>query len=98
MQNDSRIFWYKDTVWRVLEKSGGEILVIDCMRKTMPKWMDLSELKEASEISEGEFYTELGFQPDRQSSASERKIMRDRFSVIAGIMPFVGEKRKRRTV
>lgn len=95
MQNDSRIFWYKDTVWRVLEKRGGEILVIDCMRKTMPKWMDLSELKGASEISEGEFYTELGFQTDRQLSASERKIMRERFSVIAGILPFVGEKRKR---
>lgn len=95
MQNDSRIFWHKDTVWRMLEKRGGEILVIDCMRKTMPKWMDLSELKEASEISEGEFYTELGFQPDRQLSASERKIMRERFLVIAGILPFVGEKRKR---
>lgn len=91
----NKIYRYRDRIIRILDVKEGEVLVIDCVKKTMPRWINHLDLVEGVEMSEEELREELeaGI-PEKISSMSARE-MQKRFSVIAGILPYVGEKKKR---
>ena len=40
-----------DTVYRVLDLNGDNALVIDCIKRTMPKWVAISEIGEYGSCS-----------------------------------------------
>ena len=72
---------------RVLELKEDQALVIDCQKRTMPFWMPLEELEK---LSEGTWEAE-----ERELGAEEKRIMHQRFTMITGILPVIGEKGKR---
>ena len=74
---------------RVLELDGERVLVIDCVKKTMPYWILLGALGEYEEIEETpvDVIEELGIE--------ERKAAYARYTLIAGILPFVKNAKKR---
>lgn len=50
-----------DSIIRVLEMQGDSVLVIDCIKRTMPVWVDKVSLESYSECTIGELSEATGF-------------------------------------
>ena len=90
-----RIIRHEDTMLRILDTEEDKVLAIDCVKRGMPKWISLSGLKDGMEISEEDFGKEMQREIPEEISASARKTMHERFTIISGILPCIGDKRKR---
>ena len=76
-------------VIRILEEKDDKVFIIDCIKKTMPYWCDLSSLSDF-EICYEEFEVRR-----EDLSAAEKRIMHERYTLIAGILPFVSDEKMR---
>lgn len=81
-----------DNIVRVLEVRGDRILVIDCIKRTMPVWVNLETLEKYSECTDIAGHNEVAVD---SLNAEQRKIMYERYTMIAGILPFVADKETR---
>lgn len=71
----------------VIEK----ILVIDCKKRTMPKWVDIESLIDFEVVSEAESgATEL--------TSAQKKVAYERYNMISPIIPFVANEKLRAEV
>ena len=91
----NKIYRCKDRIMRVLEEREGRFLVVDCVKKTMPRWINCLDLEDSVEISEEKLREELGTEIPETTSAMASREMQKRFAIIAGILPYVGDKKKR---
>lgn len=80
---------------RVLKIKEGKALVVDCVKSRMPWWISQSDLNDAVEISEDDLLEETGMCLPEDISAVANRVMHKRFHMIAGILPFVDDKKKR---
>lgn len=87
--------WHGSII-RVLAKKDDQLLIIDCIHRKMPVWVNVSELATSTECSEEELYTATKTLPtlDCLSPAAHR-IAHERYTLIAGILPFVADERLR---
>lgn len=92
---DCRIIRLGDRILRILDAEGEKALVIDCVKMGMPKWISLSEIEDGVEIPGEEFMGEMERDIPEGMSASARQTMQERFTVISGILPCVGDKKQR---
>lgn len=89
-------------IYRVLAVGNEKVLVIDCIKKTMPVWMEIEKLdnfvkeKEAQGYTQGSCQSEAddfdileGFSPD------VRKVIYQRYNIISVILPFVDNESMR---
>ena len=86
-----------DNIIRVLEVQGDKVLVIDCIKRTMPLWVELVALESYSEctnddLSEATGVVVVGVD---DLDADQRKIMYERYTMIAPILAFVADDRMR---
>jgi len=88
LKNENQIF-------RVLQIQGDKSLVIDCIKKTMPKWVDTTVLSDYAECSEDYLYEKTGMIQNRELSPEEQRIAQEHFTMIAGVLPFIGNEHKR---
>ena len=66
-------------VIRILEEKDDKVFIIDCIKKTMPYWCNLAELSDFKICYEE-------FEVSREDlSAAEKRIMHERYTLIAGI-------------
>lgn len=81
--------WHGSII-RVLAKKDDQLLIIDCIHRKMPVWVNVSELDASTECSEEELYAATKTIPtlDCLSPAAHR-IAHERYALIAGILPFV---------
>lgn len=88
------------TIIRVLEIEMDRIQVIDCIRRTMPAWMEKSALDDCSICTEEELteLTGMGGVDQETLGADQRRIMYERYGWIAPILPFVKDEKKRSDV
>ncbi len=86
-----------DTIIRVLEVQGDRILVIDCIKRTMPIWVEAVALEVYSECTIGELSEVTGVTPADVDTldAEQMNIMYDRYTMIAPILPFVADDKMR---
>lgn len=93
----NKIYRNDDTVLRVLSEKGGSVLVIDCVKKSMPKWITTAAISNFVECSEIELLSLTSMViPDIDSlDASSKEFMHKHFTMIAGILPFVGDEKQR---
>lgn len=84
-------------LFRVLAVGAEKLFAIDCIRLVMPKWYDTEYFKEFGECGENILIELSGCEiVDKESlDAKSKKIMYERFTVIAGILPFVQNKKRR---
>ena len=61
----------------------------------MPKWILTASLSDFEECTELSMYAETKYSYARQLSSQDLRIARDRFTMIAGILPFIGDEQKR---
>lgn len=86
-----------DIVIRVLEIKSDRVLIINCIKRTMPVWVESSELNSFSGCTGEELHEITGFTSVDMDAldAEQRKIMYDRYTLIAPILPFVAAEKMR---
>ena len=88
LKNENQIF-------RVLQSQGDKHLVIDCIKKTMPKWVDAAILSDFTECSETTLHELTQYPGSRELIQNEQRIAQEHFTLIAGVLPFIGNEQKR---
>lgn len=85
------------TIYRVLQIDADRMLVIDCIKRTMPGWIENTEY---SVISNAVMCEITGVHPREleELDADSRSIAYTRYNQIAGILPFVNDERERSVV
>ncbi len=86
-----------ERIIRVLEVQVDRVLVIDCIKRTMPVWVNTAELQSYSECTIGELseVTEVVLVGVDDLDAEQRKTMYERYTTIAPVLSFVADDRMR---
>ena len=82
-------------ILRVLMQRDNNSLVIDCIKRTMPKWVLADSLASYEGCSDSELYERTAMPLDRQLTEEEKRIAQERFTLIAGVLPYIGDEDKR---
>ena len=86
----NELLQYNGSIIRILEIRENEALIIDCLHQSMPGWIRLDEIAD-SEIAK--FGSPI---PDYEDlDRHSRSITHRRFTMIAGILPLIGDIRQR---
>lgn len=87
----------KETIYRVLAIDTDDVLLIDCIKRAMPKWFKLNEVGGYEICSEEELLsaTETALVEEQDMAPKARQTVHERYTVIAGILPFVDDDRLR---
>ena len=88
LRNDNEIV-------RILQSQGSKALVINCIKRTMPKWISSEELAAYTECNEEDMYAKTGMPQKRELNLEEQRIAQEHFTMIAGVLPFIGNEQKR---
>ncbi len=85
------------TIYRVLAVDADDVLLLDCIKKVMPKWYKLDEAGGYEACTEDELLsaTETVLVEEQDMSPKTRQTVHERYTVIAGLLPFVGDDRLR---
>lgn len=75
--------------FRILKFKGDEVLVINCERNVVPKWISVSEVQECNVVSDFNLPSIEDLEPN------QRKVAYERYGLIASIVPFISNKRER---
>ena len=82
-------------ILRVLMQRDEKSLVIDCIKRTMPQWVLADSLASYEGCSDAELCERTAMPLDRQLTEEEKRIAQERFTLIAGVLPYIGEEDKR---
>lgn len=84
---------FKNGIVKILETIEDKVLVIDCIKRTVPKWYEISELKECKICSEEELFEQTNITPlnIEDLDSESRKIAYQKYTLISGILPFIGD-------
>ena len=85
----------ENQIIRVLKSHGDKALVIDCIKRTMPKWVDGDSLSNYDDCGEDEMYERTDYPFGRELTPKEERIAQERFTMIAGVLPYIGNEQKR---
>ena len=93
----NEIYTHEDQIYRILLVKEDNCLVIDCNHNSMPVWKPVTTFCDASIMTDEDLYTLLEFKPveDDMVSPERKKIMHERYTMIAPILPFVGDDNTR---
>ena len=88
---------FDGTIVRVLELRDDQVLVIDCQKRHMPEWVDAAPLEVCERTDISELCSAAGVRLRSLDSLqpTDRKICRERYSIIAPVLPFIGDERRR---
>ena len=91
------LFWYNGTVYRVLEIGIGKMLLIDCIKQTMPIWIPTDAITKYTTIPLEELLSVTNkVIPSIESLSQEQtKVMHQRFTLIAPILTYVADEHMR---
>lgn len=80
-------------IYRVLAIENDSVLLIDCIKKQMPKWYAIDDVGRYETCTEKELLeiTGITLAEDEKLSPKARKIIHERFTVVAGILPFLDD-------
>lgn len=87
-----------NNIVRVLEIESGKTLIVDCLKKSVPKWINETDLTDYTQCERNDLSTITGVCPlpiDKLDNES-RSVAYERFTTIAGILPFISDDKTRR--
>ena len=89
-----------ETIYRVLYEIENRLLVIDCLKRTMPFYITKDVLSGCAEIDESILYDKSGLNPVKENELSQQAIAvaRKRYSIIAPVIAVVADKNKRNEI
>lgn len=93
MQKNELLQW-NNTIIRILTIDDARVLVIDCVKRTMPQWINSDALTECNpcEKSKLEMQTEIELDDFENLNIQERRIAHERYTMIAGVLPFIADE------
>ena len=94
-QMQSRLVKRKNEIIRILKSEDNRCFVINCVNRGMPRWISTDELAGFVDCTEEELYEITGVSKDRVLDMDELKIARERFTMIAPVLAFMTDERKR---
>ena len=89
---------HKDgNILRILDISNSDVLTINCITVSVPKWCPLETLSEFEPCDSLDLFQATCFSPLplNELSAKGRKTAYERFNLVAHVLPFIGDKRQR---
>ena len=88
---------HEGIIKRILELKEDKVLAIDCMQKSMPKWMNQTDIVHGENCTEEELLqiTDMTLADMETLDMASRKTAQERYTLIAGILPFIGNKKVR---
>lgn len=100
MPKKNEIYHKEEDIMRVLDVTESGCLIIDCNKAAMPVWIDVDALSGYSIMNEEELHELKGFMTveDEKISPERKRIMQERYSLIAPTLSFVGDERMRSKV
>ena len=87
-----------DNIVRVLDIQQERVFVIECINRKMPVWMESELLESYVGCTDGEVFEISGVDVIRDTDAldaDQRKIMHERYTMIAPILPFISDDKVR---
>ena len=86
-----------ETIIRVLDLSENKALIIDCIRLTVPRWVDISALSDFAPCTETELYEKTNIFPRliEDLNADSRRYAYEHYTLIAGVLPFIADEKER---
>ena len=75
--------------FRILKVKGNNLLVVNCERNTVPKWINISEIQECNVEDDFDLPIIEDLEPN------QRKVAYERYGLIAPVIPFISESRDR---
>lgn len=96
----NRLLKKENSIIRVFETKGEQAFIIDCIKKTMPKWVAASSISDYEECSEGELLavTNMQLWDYETLDADSRKFIHEHYTWIAGVLPFISDEKQRNAV
>ena len=85
----------ENQIIRVLKPHGNKALVIDCIKRTMPKWVEDDFLSKFDDCGVVEMYERTDYPFGREVTPKEERIAQERFTMSSGVLPFIGNEQKR---
>ena len=82
---------------RILEVKESSFLVIDCIKRTMPQWIEKEVFIGWKSVTEQELWEITNIYPSKIDTAlsTTSRYIQEHYSLIAGILPFIGEEKER---
>lgn len=96
----NQLIKYQGKIYRILAIDADDVLLIDCTKRAMPKWFKLDEVEGYEVCTEEELLsvTETALVEEKDMAPKSRQTVHERYTVIAGILPFVNDDRLRTEV
>lgn len=95
---NNQLLQHDNQLVRVLDSTTDKVFIIDCIKRTMPVWTDAESLKDYVPCSEDTLQEITDtFLIDLDNLDSEgRKTAYERYTMIAPLLPFVSDQKKRK--
>ena len=84
-------------IYRILHIQNDNVLVIDCVKMTMPNWVKEESLGTEGDCSEEELYAlhNITLEDIDAVSPERKQVMYQRYTMIAGVLPFLDDDKMR---
>lgn len=91
---------HNGTILRILAINDSNALVLDCLKRNMPHWCNIANIESFAPCTEQELaeQTDVELFDIESLDAATRKIVHDRYTVIAGVLPFISDDKMRSLV
>ena len=88
---------HNGTILRILAINDSAALVIDCLKRNMPHWCNIATIESFVHCTEHELaeQTDVELFDIESLDAATRKIVHDRYTIIAGVLPFIADDKMR---
>ena len=91
----NQLLRHNDRIIRVLAVDT-DVLTIDCLKRTMPQWMPAEELQDWETSDETALPSlEAPISNIEELSPEQRKVMHERYTLIAPVLPFIHKEAQR---
>lgn len=92
----NKLYQSENKIIRILDCVEDEILVIDCVKQSMPVWAKVSEIEAYIPCTDVGLFEVIGNVPDIESLESDQiRAMHERYTMIAGVLPYIGNVKLR---
>ena len=89
---------FNDSIYRILEINGNEVLITDCIKRTMPKWISTAAIQSFQPCEEKELLQSTGMEiPDIDSlDSNSKRFIFEHYTMIAPLLLVCGDIQQRK--
>lgn len=89
---NTTLYLVDNTIYRVLDKRDDLVLVIDCVKQSMPRWIGIDQLNGATTYTASDLLNHTSTVIRNDLSIDEEAICNKRYTVIAEVLPYIADQ------